>query len=203
MVIPNVLSIRQHLLYESHDVLAHPGFEKTYDYIRKAVFWETLRQDVLDYCVSCETCQRNKSCTTGRKPPVRMLPIPTLKGLHIGMDFKGPFPLNETFDNLLTVTERPGGYVRMIPCNITDTAEKTAERFYTSWVREFGTPTTIVCDRDKLWTSKFWTSLADLTGTKLLISTTFHPETDSLAKLTNKIIGNCLCCVIDGNRTEW
>ncbi|XP_073139055.1 uncharacterized protein [Henckelia pumila] len=55
---------------------------------------------------------------------------------------------------------------------------KFAELYIKEIVRLHGIPVSIVSDRDPRFTSAFWKSLHTSLGTKLLFSTTFHPQTD-------------------------
>lgn len=41
-----------------------------------------------------------------------------------------------------------------------------------------GIPSSIVSNRDPRFTSRFWGSLQDALGTKLRLSSTYHPKTD-------------------------
>jgi hypothetical protein len=49
-------------------------------------------------------------------------------------------------------------------------------------------------DRDPTFTSKFWGDLFQVQGVKLLMSTTYHPQTDSQTKATNKTLEGYLRC---------
>lgn len=47
-------------------------------------------------------------------------------------------------------------------------------------------------DHDKLFVSRFWKELYKITGVKLKISFTYHPETDRVIEQTNKTINQML-----------
>ena len=58
----------------------------------------------------------------------------------------------------------------------------TLERFYRLYIREIvrlhGVPISIVSDRDPRFTAHFWKSFQKAMGTRLTMSTAFHPQTD-------------------------
>ena len=58
----------------------------------------------------------------------------------------------------------------------------TLERFYWLYIREIvrlhGVPVSIVSDRDPMFTAHFWKSFQNAMGTRLTMSTDFHPQTD-------------------------
>lgn len=59
-------------------------------------------------------------------------------------------------------------------------AEQLAVLFFNKWYCENGLPVEIVCDRNKLFISKFWAVLAKLAGMKMKMTTSFHPEGDGV-----------------------
>ena len=57
-------------------------------------------------------------------------------------------------------------------------------------------PSTIVLDRDAEFLSHFWRMLWNKLGTKLLFSTTCHPQTDSQAEVVNHTLSTMLRAVL-------
>ncbi|MBW0561933.1 hypothetical protein O181_101648 [Austropuccinia psidii MF-1] len=58
----------------------------------------------------------------------------------------------------------------------------TALLFWNNIISTCGVPKIIISDRDPKLTSEFHTDLYDMLGTKLAFSTSYHPQTDVLAK---------------------
>lgn len=67
--------------------------------------------------------------------------------------------------------------VRVAPCKQKGTsATLSARLFYDHWVRYYGIPTSIFSDRDSRFTAAFWTSLFEMTGTRLVFTYGAHPR---------------------------
>ncbi|GJV27972.1 zinc finger, CCHC-type, retrotransposon gag domain protein [Tanacetum coccineum] len=69
---------------------------------------------------------------------------------------------------------------------------------YYEIVRLHGTPTSIVSDRDKKFTSHFWKGLQKAWGTRLKFSTAFHPQTDGQSERTIQTLEDMLrACALE------
>ncbi|KAK1595908.1 hypothetical protein QYE76_018330 [Lolium multiflorum] len=64
-------------------------------------------------------------------------------------------------------------------------------------------PKTIVSDRDVKFMSYFWKTLWGKLGTKLLFSTTCHPQTDGQTEVVNRTLSQLLRSMIKKNLKEW
>ena len=51
-----------------------------------------------------------------------------------------------------------------------------------------GTPSDIILDQGKHFTSRFWTSLCEILSIKGILSTAYHPETDGQTKRVNQLL---------------
>nr|GFA19218.1 reverse transcriptase domain-containing protein [Tanacetum cinerariifolium] len=62
--------------------------------------------------------------------------------------------------------------------------DKLARIYLKEVVTRHGTPVLIISDRDPRFTSNFWRSLQNALGTRLDMSTAYHPKTDGQSKRT-------------------
>ena len=64
-------------------------------------------------------------------------------------------------------------------------------------------PESIVSDRDTKFTSIFWKELYRLMGSKLLMSTAFHPQMDGATERANRSIAQILCTIVSNDQRDW
>ncbi|SGY57170.1 BQ5605_C006g04232 [Microbotryum silenes-dioicae] len=203
MVVPAVPQLREDILHDAHNALGHFSPCKTFHQMSRTFFWPRLQTSCNAYVSTCDVCQRTKATTTGALGVLHALAVPDGLMQEVALDFVGPLPKSQGFDMLLTITDRLSGYTRLIPSLAADTAKDIAERFHEGWHRFFGPPTRIVSDRDKLFTSHFWRAYHNLMGTRLAMSTSFHPETDGRSERTNKTAIQALRAVVNKQQNNW
>lgn len=68
------------------------------------------------------------------------------------------------------------------------TAKGVAQLFVENVIKIHGMSKEIVSDRDLVFTSLFWRELLSLQGTKLKMSSTYHPQTDGQSKVLNRCL---------------
>ena len=64
-------------------------------------------------------------------------------------------------------------------------------------------PCTIVSDCDAKFLSHFWRTLWNKLGTKLLFSTTCHPQTDGQTEVVNRTLSTILRAILKKNLKMW
>ncbi|PNY05237.1 retrotransposon-related protein [Trifolium pratense] len=75
---------------------------------------------------------------------------------------------------------------------------KLAEIYVEQVVKLHGIPSSIVSDRDPRFTSRFWESLQEAMGTKLRLSSAYHPQTDGQSERTIQSLEDLLrACVLE------
>ena len=115
------------------------------------------------------------------------------------MDFIDGLPRsNRGNEGIWIIVDRLTKSAHFIPVKSTRTAPVLAKLFLKNIVRLHGVPSSIVSNRDALFTSKFLKSVQDVLGTKLKMSTVYHPQTDGKTKRVNKVLEDLLrACVLD------
>jgi protoheme ferro-lyase len=86
-----------------------------------------------------------------------------------------------------------------IHCHKSDIASHVADFFFAKIVHLHGLPNTIVSDRDAKFLSHFWRTMCLKMGTKLLFSTTCHPQTDGQTEIVNRTLSTMLWAVLKFN----
>ncbi|XP_072146319.1 uncharacterized protein [Setaria viridis] len=94
------------------------------------------------------------------------------------MDFIEGLPKSEGYDTILVVVDRFSKYAHFIPLHHPFIAQTVAQTVFDNVMKLHGLPKSIVSDRDKVFTSHFWTELLKLMDITLNMSTTYHPQTD-------------------------
>ncbi|KAF0916006.1 hypothetical protein E2562_000636 [Oryza meyeriana var. granulata] len=116
------------------------------------------------------------------------LPVPSAVWADIGIDFIEALPKVQGKTVILSVVDRFSKYCHFIPLAHPYTAESVAHSFFADIVCLHGVPQSIVSDRDPVFTSAFWQELMRLTGTKLYMSSAFHPQTDGQTEAANRTL---------------
>ncbi|KAJ9521268.1 hypothetical protein QJQ45_023012 [Haematococcus lacustris] len=197
--------LRAQLLHEAHDAhtAAHLGRAKTLERLQRHFYWPQMHKTVQEYVRTCDKCQRNKA--TNQLPPglLQPLPIPSRNWQQVSMDFIGPLPATPRGHTMIfTIVDKLSKMIHLIPTTTTATAHDTARLFFDHIFKHHGLPEAIISDRDPKFTSDFWTSLFHLTGTRLLLSSAYHPQTDGQTERANRTVEDMLRPYVNDHKSD-
>ena len=115
------------------------------------------------------------------------------------MDFVTHLPrTSRGHDAVWVIVDRLTKLAYFLVVQMTFTLEEFCRLYVREIVRLHKVPVSIVSDRDPNFTAHFWKSFQQAMGTQLMMSTTFHPQTDGQSKRTIQTIDDMLReCVLD------
>ncbi|WVZ53447.1 hypothetical protein U9M48_004387 [Paspalum notatum var. saurae] len=180
------------ILAATHDT-GHERAEKTLHRFRRDFHMPSARAIIQDMVHHCITCQQNKTEHLHPAGLLMPLPVPTSVWSDISMDFVEGLP--------------SGGQVLQIRAFHRTTASilsrDVAAVFFSEVVRLHGLPTSIVSDRDPVFTSMFWSALFKLLGVNLHMSSAFHLQSNGQTETVNTVIGMYLRCLTGDRPRQW
>ena len=204
--VPAGTALRQDLLEEHHDsVLAgHLGMDKTYSLISRSFYWPRMEDDVREFVRTCPTCCTTKS---SNKKPIGLLqplPIPSRNWLVVSMDLiVGLPPTPRGFNAIVTLVDKLSKMMHCVPTRNDINAVELARIYFDNVIRLHGIQEAIISDRGTHFTSIFWKSLFKLLGTKIKLSTAYHPQTDVQTERANRTIEEMLRAYVNDRQTNW
>ena len=152
------------IIDHAHNIIGHFGQFKTSQYIRRYFWWPSMSHDIESYCKTCGICVTSKDANSKPTGLLHSLPIPDRPWQSIGMDFMGPLPKSNDFDNLLVMIDQLTSQVHLVPTTMTVTTRGIAWLILKEVMRLHGIPESIMSDRDTKFTSIFWKELHRLVG---------------------------------------
>jgi hypothetical protein len=193
------------LLQEAHGggLIGHFSVYKTHEVLAAHFFWSRMHRYAERLVARCTTSQKAKS-HLGNHGLYMPLPVSSSPWLDISMDFVLGLPRTKKGrDIIFVVVDRFSKMAHFLPCHKTDDASIVAELIFREIISLNGILKRIVSDRDTKFLSHFWRSHWNKLGTKLLFSTTCHPQTDGQTEVVNRTLSTMLRAVLDKKLRRW
>jgi hypothetical protein len=198
-------NLQNEIIQLNHDepTQGHLGIEKTIEKITRNYYIPALHRKVKNYIRQCDSCQRNKSSRHAPYGGMELAEVPKQPWEWITMDFITKLPISEGNDMIMVVVDRLTKYAYMIPTTETIDARQMANLLLRYVFTNHGTPTKITSDRDKLFTSNMWQSLADQLGIEHRLSTAYHPQTNGQTERVNQTLEQYLRHYVNFQQDDW
>nr|GFA03839.1 putative reverse transcriptase domain-containing protein [Tanacetum cinerariifolium] len=206
----------------------HPRSDKMYQDLKRLYWWPNMKAEIATYVSKCLTCAKVKIEYQKMSGLLVQPEIPQWKWENITMDFVTKLPKtaagqdtiwvivdrvrpNITMDfvtklpkttagqdTIWVIVDRPTKSAHFLPMRVDDTLEKLTRQYLKEVVSRHGVPISIISNRDGRFTSNFWKSLNKALGTRLDMSTAYHPKTNGQSERTIQALEDMLrACVLD------
>lgn len=104
---------------------------------------------------------------------------------------------------ILVVVDKFTKYAHFVPLSHPFAALQVAQAYMDHIYKLHGLPQALVSDRDKIFTSAVWQNLLKLSGTHLLMSSSYHPQTDGQIQRLNQCLESFLRCSVSSCPKQW
>lgn len=181
----------------------HSGIAASIKQAELSFYLPTLKADMKKFVKECETCQQNKSEHVLKPGLLQLIPLPNHAWEGVSMDFVEGLPRSRGKDVILVVVDKLTKYCHLITLTHPFSAAKVAQEFLNQVVKLYGVPVDIITDRDPIFISSFWQELFKVLGTKIKMSTAYHPQTDGQTERINQCIEMYLRCMTGQKPADW
>nr|GFA09779.1 putative reverse transcriptase domain-containing protein [Tanacetum cinerariifolium] len=181
--VPCFGNLRTLIMHKSHNskYSIHPGSDKMYQDLKQLYWWPNMKANIATYVSKCLTCSKVKA---EHQKPSGLLVQPEIlewKWEKITMDFITKLPKTTNgYDTIWVIVDRLTKSDHFLPVRENDPMEKLMKLYMKEVVTRQGVPVSIIFDHDGRFTSLFWQALHKALGTRLDMSTAYHPETDEV-----------------------
>ncbi|GKB85651.1 putative reverse transcriptase domain-containing protein, partial [Tanacetum coccineum] len=168
--------VRTLIMDEAHKskYSVHPGADKMYYDLRDRYWWPGMKKDLVEY-------------------------------VRIAMDFVTKLPRTSSgHDTIWVIVNRLTKSAHFLPMREDYKMDRLARLYLNEIVARHDVPISIISDRDSRFTSRFWQSMQEALGTRLDMSTAYHPQTDGQCDRTIQTLEDMLrACVLDDFEGSW
>ncbi|KAK8980795.1 hypothetical protein V6N11_047926 [Hibiscus sabdariffa] len=164
-------------------------------------FWPSIFRDAYFFCKTCEKCQRVSNLS--RKSEMPMNPIHVCKVFDVwGLDYMGPFVSSFGNTYIILAVDYVSKWVEAKATRNNDA--RTTVNFLKNFVfSKFGTPRAIISDRGTHFLNRIIEALMKKHGVTHRVATSYHPQSNGQAKVSNYKIKSILEKIAMPYRNDW
>jgi hypothetical protein len=184
-VVPVDPEIKKIILDEAHmsKFSIHPGSTKMDQDLKQNFWWSKMKVDIAKYVAECDTCHWMKASHLKSAGVLQPLSIPMWKWDDISMDFiVGLPPTARKKDSIWVIVDRLTKTAHFIVVHTTYSVQQYAELYVDH----------IVCLHGTQFVARFWEQLHECLATKLICSSSYHPQSDGQMERINQILEDML-----------
>ncbi|KAL4384267.1 hypothetical protein GQ457_15G020160 [Hibiscus cannabinus] len=169
--------------------------------LQSGFYWPTLFKDAHNFYKACDRCQRTRNIYRRTEMPLQCILEVELFDVW-GIDFMGPFPSSHGDLYILLAVDYVSKWVEAIATPRND-AQNVLKFLHKHIFIRFGVPRAIINDEGTYFDNKLIAKAAQRYGIRHKIATSYHPQTNDQAEVSNREIKQILEKVVNTRRKDW
>jgi transposase InsO family protein len=162
-----------------------------------------MKKELTLYISKCHVRQRAKTEHCQYPGLLDPLDPPDMAWQHITMDFVEGLPKSQGKEVIPVVVDIMTKLANFISLSHPYTTHLVAEAFLANIFKLHGPPSSIITDRDRIFTSQLWQEVFKAMKVKLKLSTAYHPQTDGKSERVNQCLESYLRCMVFQEPKKW
>jgi hypothetical protein len=207
IVAPEDEELQTLLISEFHDskYAGHFGMSWNWVAVDRIFWWKSLAGDVATKFVSiCVACQRNKARCHKPYELLQPLPVPKKPWHTVTFDFIVKLPkTSRGNDSIRVFVDKLTKLVHFVARKEKVSEKEVAELYVDHVFCLHGLSRKFITDRDPRFTSAFWQEVTVLLGTRTIMSSSFHPQTDGQTERVNQTLETYLRHFVSVGLNDW
>ncbi|KAK8662646.1 hypothetical protein V6N13_024537 [Hibiscus sabdariffa] len=169
--------------------------------LQSGFYWPTLFKDAHNFYKACDRCQRTGNISRRNEMSLQCILEVELFDVW-GIDFMGPFPSSHGDLYILLAVDYVSKWVEVIatPRNDSQTVLKFLHKHIFT---RFGTPKAIISNEGTHFDNKLSAKALQRYGIRHKIATSYLPQTNGQAEVSNREIKQILEKVVNTRRKDW
>jgi transposase InsO family protein len=202
IVIPK--SLIRDCLKHVHDtpLYAHLGMTNTVRKLRRTLYWQGMKRDVISYIRSCDWCQKRKQ-GQNRQDGLLVPQFVPSPWHTVAIDIFGPLPNSKKGNKyVLVMMDCFIGWVelRAIP----DKKQKgVADAIFEEIICRHGVPKRLLSDGGGEFRNKLLMRLSERMGIEQVCTSAYHPQSNGKVERFNRVLGAALATYTDRKLDNW
>lgn len=154
-------NLRSIIVLAAHDSYLgdHAGIQNSYRRLKSSFYWPSMKKMVMQVVEEREIYKQAKLERNAYPRLLQPLTIPKEAWRNFTVNFLEDQPRSEGKDTIMVVVDRFSKFGHFVATSHPFTTQKVAQLFMDHLYKFHGFPTSIVTDRDKVFTSIFWREL--------------------------------------------
>ena len=202
LVVPSVK--RPDLLHHFHDIptAGHLRSDKMIYRLKRSFYWPGLKEDVIQYCNSCDICVAKKTPANRKKAPMKHFQVgePMEK---IAIDILGPLVKSQKGNRFILVLADCFSKWTEAYALPNQEAKTIAEVIVNEFICRFGTPLQILSDQGSNFQSKLFTEVCEMLKIDKVRTSSMRPQANGTVERFNRTLQNMLTSFCEKDQRTW